>query len=326
MDRIAAMKAFVRIVEAGSFTRAAFSVGSSKAGLTKLMKQLEDELKTQLLTRTTRRVTVTSAGAAYYQRVVRLLSDLEELETGVSAARSQPSGRLRVDVGASVGPLLVIPALAGFHARYPEIRLELGVSDREVDMMADNVDCVVRMGELSDSSLIARRIGDMRFITCASPHYLKRHGMPMHPRDLEQRHAVVSCFSPRTGRQFPLDFTLGGERIEIEGQHTLAVNDSNACLAAGLAGLGVVQVPAFAADAAVRQGRLIPVLANWRCEPLPVHVVYPPNRFQGVKLRAFVDWVAELFAQHRLVQREMPALPSTVAANDAAERVLEAAA
>jgi DNA-binding transcriptional LysR family regulator len=250
-------------------------------------------------------VTVTADGAAYYDRALRLLGELEELESSMSRAKVNPRGRLRVDVGASVGQLLLIPALPQFYARYPDIQIDLGVSDRPVDLIGENVDCVLRGGELTDQSLVARRIGEFHLIVCAAPSYLQRHGVPKHPGDLEgESHQLVHYFSHRTGRIHPFTFHKAGERLEVMGRHTLSVNDSNAALAAGLAGLGILRTGTFVAAPYFASGALVPLLLDWCNDSIPIHVVYPPNRHLSAKLRVFVDWVAELFARSDLIQRK----------------------
>ncbi len=298
MDQIQSMRVFARVVEAGTFTKAATSLDLPKGSVTKLVQHLEARLKVKLLNRTTRRVTVTPDGAAYYERTARLLNDLDDIEASMSNAQANPSGRLRVDVGASVARLIVIPALAGFYARYPDIQLDLGVSDRPVDLIGDNVDCVIRGGELLDQSLVARRIGSIRLVTVASPAYLARHGVPAHPEDLERGHATVGFFSPTSGRPHPHLFSKEGETHELTSRYQVAVNDSNAHIAAVLAGLGISQTAAFSAAPYLANGELVEVLPGWTRPPLPVHVVYPPNRHLSAKVRAFVDWAAELFARH----------------------------
>src|SRR5882672_1305754 len=245
MDQVAAMRAFVRVVEAGTFTRASSLLRTPKPTVTKLIQGLEAHLHTKLLHRTTRRVTVTPDGAAYYERVVQLLADLDELDGSMTLSQAAPKGRLRIDVSASLALLIIIPALPDFHARYPDIQIDLGVTDRVVDLIGESVDCVVRAGELTDQSLIARRIGELDFITCAAPSYLQRYGEPRHPTDFEQNHHVVSYFHPGTGRAFPFNFASNGERHEVKGRYIVAVNDSNAYLGAALAGLGAIQAPTF---------------------------------------------------------------------------------
>lgn len=311
MDQLAAMRAFVRVVEVGTFTHAANSLGMPKPTVSKLIQALEAHLATKLLHRTTRRVSVTPDGAAYYERVVRLLAELDELDGSMASSQAQPSGTLRADIGASLAPLVIIPALPDFHARYPDIQLELGVSDRSVDMIGENVDCVIRIGELKDQSLIARRIGEMCFTASAAPSYLGRYGVPEHPRDLEDGHYLVGYFKNRSDGVCAFSFYKDDETREVMGRHVLALNDSNAYVAAGLAGLGILYAPTFMVEPHVEAGRLQQVLAGWRTEVLPVHVVYPPNRHISNRVRVFVEWVAELladagFTRHRTEVRAQP--------------------
>ena len=303
MDQLAAMRAFVRVVEAGTFTRAADLLRTPKPTVTKHIQSLEAHLRTKLLNRTTRRVTVTPDGAAYYERAMRLLADLDELDGGMTLSQASLKGRIRIDVSAALALLIILPALPEFHARYPEIQIDLGVTDRPVDLIAENVDCVVRAGDLTDQALIARRVGELRFITCAAPAYLARHGEPRHPTDLEKDHYVVSYFSIRTGKAFPLSFRRKGETVELVTRYVVSVNDGNAYLEAALVGMGVAQVPVFMAQQHLARGALQLVLTDWTMEPLPLHVVYPPNRHLSNKLRVFVDWIADLFATHDLIQR-----------------------
>ena len=298
MDQIQTMRVFARVVEAGTFTKAASSLELPKGTVTKLVQHLEGRLKVKLLNRTTRRVTVTPDGAAYYERTTRLLNDLDDIEASMTNAQANPSGRLRVDVGASVARLIVIPALPGFYARYPDIQLDLGVSDRPVDLISDNVDCVIRGGDLIEQSLVARRIASISLVTVASPAYLKRHGVPQHPSELERGHTTVGFFSARTGRFHPEIFTKGEETVELVGAYKLSVNDSNAHTDALLAGLGVSQGALFAVAPYLASGELVQVLPDWSRPRIPVHVVYPPNRHLSAKTRAFVDWAAELFGKH----------------------------
>ena len=303
MDQIQAMRIFTRVVEAGTFTRAADSLSLPKATVTKHVQALEERLRVKLLNRTTRRVTVTADGAAYYERTVRLLSDLDDIEASMTNARANPMGRLRVDVGTSVAQLLIIPHLADFQTRFPDIQLDLGVSDRTVDLIGDNVDCVIRGGELADQSLVARRIGNLEFITVASPSYLAHHGTPLHPLDLEQGHRNIIYFSPVSMRRYPLEFHRNGEVLEISSPAQLAVNEANSYVAAIVAGHGVGQITTFQAHEYLTRGELVHLLPEWGQPLLPVYVVYPPNRHLSAKVRAFVDWAAELFVLHPHLQR-----------------------
>ncbi|MBA4789951.1 MAG: LysR family transcriptional regulator [Rhizobiales bacterium] len=303
MDQLAAMRAFVRVVEAGNFTRAADLLGIPKPTLTKQVQSLEAHLRTRLLNRTTRRVTVTPDGAAYYERALALLNDLEELDGSMTLSQAAPRGRLRVDISASLALLVLIPAMPDFFSRYPDIQVDLGVTDRSVDLVGENVDCVVRGGDLIDPSLIARRVGEIHMITVAAPSYLARYGEPAHPMDLEEDFPAVRYFNAGTGRILPLEFIRDGETLEPAARYMIAVNEGNSYVAAGLAGLGVLQAPSFMVQTHMGTGALVPVLTQWSTDPFPVFVVFPPNRHLSARLRVFVDWVADLFAGHDLIQR-----------------------
>jgi LysR family transcriptional regulator for bpeEF and oprC len=303
MDQIQAMRIFVRVVEAGTFTRAADSLDLPKGTVTKHIQALEARLRVKLLNRTTRRVTVTPDGAAYFERAARLINDFDDLEGSMANAQASPKGRLRIDVGTSVASQVIIPALWSFCDRYPDIQVDLGASDRTVDLIGDNVDCVIRAGDLVDQSLVARRIGNLPWVTVASPAYLQRHGTPAHPDELEKKHLVIGFFMGSTRRTYPHAFRKGDAQMEVAGPYRLSVNDGNAHMAAVLAGFGVTQTLSFAAAPRLASGELVEVLADWAPPPLPVHVVYPPNRHLSPKVRAFVDWAAELFAKNPHLQR-----------------------
>jgi len=297
VDQFQSMRVFARVVEAGSFTKAAASLDIPKASATKMVQQLETRLRVKLLNRTTRRLTVTPDGAAYYERTARLLNDLDDIEASMTNAQASPTGRLRVDVGAAIASLVIVPALPDFYRRFPDIQLDLGVGDRPVDLISDNVDCVIRGGDLVEQSLVARRIGNFALITAATPAYLAKHGTPSHPRELEDGHVLVNFFSARTGRPYPNIFEKDGERIELAGRYQLSVNESNAHLAAMLAGLGISQVTRFMAAPHLASGALVEVMDDWKHPPIPIHVVYPPNRHLSARVRAFVEWAAEVFAR-----------------------------
>lgn len=296
MDRLQAMSVFVRVVDSGGFTRAAELLRMPKATVTTLVQQLESHLGVKLLNRTTRRVSVTADGAAYYERCVRILAEVEDTETVLRRTHGAVSGRLRVDVPASFGRRVLMPALPDFVRRYPDVRLEVGCGDRPVDLLEEGVDCVVRGGDPGDESLVARRVGQLEFIACATPAYLAEYGVPEHPRELA-RHRCVNYFSSKTGRIFPWDFTRDGERIELMLDGPVAANDGEAYLAAGLAGLGVFLAVTADVESPLAAGRLRRVLADWRTDPLPMFVMYPQNRHLSAKVRAFVDWVADLLEQ-----------------------------
>src|SRR5215470_12926162 len=277
MDRFQAMEVFIRVVETGGFTKAADAMRMPKATVTTLIQNLEAHLGVKLLNRTTRRLNVTPDGAAYYERSVRILAEVAETESALSRTRTAVRGRLRVDVPATLGRRFLVPALPAFFERYPELELELGCSDRPVDLIEEGVDCVVRGGEQEDSSLVARRIATFELLTCATPEYFKRNGVPQHPHDLE-RHQCVRYFSAKTGKIYKWVFSRGRERIELDVSGALALNDSEAYMEAGLTGIGVMRATPPAANEWLAQGRLTRVLEDWQSDPLPLYVMYPQNR------------------------------------------------
>ncbi|CAH6312114.1 HTH-type transcriptional regulator PgrR [Klebsiella pneumoniae] len=299
MDRFDAMRAFARVVEAGSFTKAAQTLHMSKTTVTQLIQQLESRLRVRLLHRTTRKLGVTPDGAVYYERVIRLLADMEDAENSLSSAAMTPRGRLRVDVPSPLARLILVPALPAFHARYPDIQIDMGVSDRVVALIGDNVDCVLRGGQITDQSLIARHVGDLQIGVYVAPSYVERLGAPAHPRELQNTdHCIVGFLSSRTSKIDPLVLCSENERIEITGNYVLAVDDGNAYLEAGLVGLGVIALPNYMAAAHQAVGALIPLFTQWRISPMPLYLAFPPNRHVNAKLRVFIDWIVELMEQH----------------------------
>jgi DNA-binding transcriptional LysR family regulator len=304
MDRFDAMRAFARVVEAGSFTKAAQTLHMSKTSVTQLVQQLEARLRVKLLNRTTRKVNVTADGAVYYERVVRLLADMDDAEASLPNASALPKGTLRVDVPSPLARMILVPALPAFHAKYPDIQLDMGVSDRMVDLIGENVDCVVRGGELTDLSLMARRVGDLQLGVYAAPSYLERAGTPLHPRELEgTHHRIVGFLWSRTGKALPYAMRRDGESVKAQGRYVLAVDDGNAYLAAGLAGMGVLWLPDYMSKAHLARGELMPLFEDWRLDPMPLYVAFPPNRHVNIKLRVFIDWIVELLAQHAPILR-----------------------
>ena len=312
MDRFDAMRAFVRVVEAGSFTRAAHTLHMDRASLTVLIQQLEARLGVKLLNRTTRKVNVTEDGAVYYERIVAVLGALEDAETSLPGTATAPQGVLRIDVPSPFATMILIPALPAFHARFPDIQFDLGASDRKVDLIGDNVDCVLRGGEVTDQSLVARRVGELQLGAYAAPAYLERAGTPLHPQELEDSHHRIVKFRWSRSRGpdgdgFPYALRhggeggedgQGGESVMLRGRHVLSIDDGNAYLAAGLAGLGVLWLPHYMARAHVATGQLTPLFTHWRIAPMPMYIAYPPNRHLSKKLRVFIDWIVELMAEH----------------------------
>jgi DNA-binding transcriptional LysR family regulator len=297
MDRFDAMQAFARVVESGSFTKAAQTLHMSRTTVTQLVQQLEARLRVRLLNRTTRKVNLTADGALYYERVLRLLADMEDAESGLSSASTAPSGRLRVDVPSPLARLVLIPALPAFHARYPDIQIDMGVSDRMVDVIGDQVDCIIRGGAIADLSLKARRLADLQMGVYAAPAYLAQHGAPAHPRDLEEsQHRIVGFVSTRTGKVLAWPMRRGEESVEITCRTILAVDDGNAYLEAGVAGLGVLWLLDYMAKAHVARGELVRLFDDWQMAPMPLTLAYAPNRHVSARLRVFIDWVGEVMA------------------------------
>lgn len=296
MDRFDTMLAFTRVVELRSFTQAAMSLNLPKATVSAQVIALEKRLRVKLLNRTTRHVSVTPDGASYYERAVRLLGELEETEASVSHAAMSPKGRLRVDVPGSVGRRIIGPALADFFERYPEIELELGCTDRPVDLVHEGIDCVIRGGDIYDESLVARKLGEFQMKTFAAPSYLAKYGKPETLDELE-RHYFINFASPKTGKIYPFFYEKGEELVSVQGRRRIAINDFDTCAVAACAGVGLIQLSDFVADELVASGKLVPVLENHLSEKVPVWILYPPNRHLSTKVRAFAEWTAELFAQ-----------------------------
>ena len=291
MDRFNAMLVFTRIVELGGFAKAADSLQMPRASVTVLIKQLEAHVGVQLLHRTTRQVSPTLEGAAYYQRCVRLLADLEESE-GLFRG-SQPKGTLRVEMPAAVGRLVVFPALPEFTGRYPQIDLEIGLNDRPVDLIREGVDCVIRGGLTVDDSLVARPLVQMDQMTCASPDYLRAHGVPQSLDDLNG-HRMIEYFSSASGKRYGLEFQLGDDVRLINLPKQVSVNSAEGYLAACVAGYGLVQTPRYHVAQQVREGSLQEVLSDCLPPRLALTALYPPHRQLSPRVRVFVDWLVDL--------------------------------
>ncbi|KAB8045257.1 LysR family transcriptional regulator [Janthinobacterium aquaticum] len=294
MDRFDAMRLYARIVELGSFTRAAHDLGYPKATVTHAIAQLEARLQVRLLQRTTRQVRPTPDGQLYYQRCVHLLAELEETETVFASAQQQPAGKLRVDLQGTLARHFVLPVLDQFCRRYPHIELEIGMGDRLVDLVREGIDCVLRAGELDDSSLVARRLALLEQLTCASPAYLAAHGTPRNLAELDG-HRAVNFFSSHSGKVWPFEFRQDGQLHRLQLPGTVSVSHADAYHACCRAGLGLIQAPRYHLEASLRDGSLVEVLATQRPDPIPVSVLYPQARQLAPRVRVFVDWLAGLF-------------------------------
>lgn len=293
LDRFDTMRLFVRIVERRSFTLAAADLGLPRSTVTQAIKRLEARLGVRLLQRTTRHVSPSLDGEAYYRRCVGILAEVEDAEAGFTDAR--PSGLLRVDVQGTLARTFVLPSLPDFLARYPGLRVHVGEGDRLVDLVREGVDCVLRAGEPADSSMAGRRIAMMREVTCASPGYLARHGTPMTPDDLEG-HVAVGFFSSATGQTLPLEFMQEGQRrlVQLPSVVTVTAAETNKALVQ--LGLGLTQVPLYAVADELRSGRLVEVLPDFPPSDTPVSLLYPHNRQLSPRVRVFIDWVMRAFA------------------------------
>ncbi len=298
MDKLRAMQTFALVSELGSFTKAAHALQLPNASVSTLVAQLETHLQTKLLARTTRRLSLTDDGTAYLERVQRLLGDVDELEAQLRGAQTRPRGRLRIDVPAAAGRHVIAPALPEFLALYPEISVEIGSTDRPVDLVVEGVDCVIRGGALHDELLVARKLGAFEVITVAAPSYLKARGTPKSPDDLAG-HMAVNFFSAKTGRVFPFDFEdKKGKSLSMHLPHQAAANDADTHVALTVSGMGLAQIPrTHEISRLVKSGALVQVLKAWGAGQLPLYVMYPRNRHLSARLRVFVDWVVALYAK-----------------------------
>ncbi|TGB97015.1 MULTISPECIES: LysR family transcriptional regulator [unclassified Escherichia] len=297
MDKIHAMQLFIKVAELESFSRAADFFALPKGSVSRQIQALEHQLGTQLLHRTTRRVKLTPDGMTYYQRAKDVLSNLNELDGLFQQDTTSISGKLRVDIPLGIAKNLLLPRLPEFLHQYPGIELELSSSDRAIDILRDGYDCVMRTGSLPDEGIITRPLGSLTMVNCASPHYLTRFGYPQSVDDLTS-HAVVH-YTPHLGAH-PLGFEVatsnGVQWFKPGGM--LTVNSSETYLAAGLAGLGIIQIPRVAVREALRAGRLIEVLPNYRAEPLSISLVYPQRRELSRRVNLFMQWLAGVIKEH----------------------------
>lgn len=297
MDRIDVIKIFVRVAELGSFTQAADILGIAKASTSAAVRELETELGTRLLQRTTRKVTMTQDGLAFYERSRDMLAELDELQSMFQQDDAGLSGRLRVDLPVALARNIVMPALPGFLDRHPRLQLDLSSTDRLVDVVQEGFDCILRVGWLADSSLVARPLGAFPMVNCASPAYLARFGTPATPADLS-RHRLVDYAPALGGRSALFEYMEGGARRTVVVPAVLAVNNSDAYQAACQAGLGIIQAPLSGMAALLADGRLVTLLPDYCAAPMPVTLLYPSRRHLSRRARGFMDWLAEVMAPH----------------------------
>jgi DNA-binding transcriptional LysR family regulator len=294
MDRFAAIGAFVKVVEAGSFAGAAARLGVSVSAVSRYVALLERHLDARLLNRTTRRLSLTEAGRAFQERCVQLLSDLEEAEESAGAGTAAPRGTLRVTCGVSFGIAYVAPAVVAFTARYPQTRCDVDLSDRIVDIVDEGFDAAVRIGAVGGQNLVARRVGATEGVCCASPSYIARFGEPRTPEELVRHACLTYAYAPQAGL-WPFRDREGRDRSVRVGGPVHANNGSFLTVFA-VSGVAIVYEPDFIVGADVRAGRLVPLLRSFAPPPTPINVVYPSRRHLSAKVRAFTDFLVERFA------------------------------
>lgn len=294
MDRIQAMQIFIRVAEAGSFVRAAETLSLPSSTVTSTIKNLEKYLQVRLLNRTTRRVSLTPEGLQYLAQCREILALIEHTEASLADSNRRPRGRLRVDMPGGIAHFIVLPNLKDFYRLYPDIYLMIGVSDRQVDLVQEGVDCVIRTGELTDSTLVARPLGRFRWLTCASPDYLREYGIPETPEALSQ-HRAIHYFFGSGRRTNELRFIRGTEAFSVPVEGDTAVNETGLYIRLCLEGFGLAQLAENVISKNLQQGKLVEVLADWQPPSVPVTMLYPHQRFLSPAVRAFADWVAGLF-------------------------------
>lgn len=293
MDRFDAMRVFCRVVERRSFTKAADDLGLPRSSATDAIKGLEARLGVRLLQRTTRQVSPTLDGEAYYQRCIRLIADMEDAEAGFTGAR--PSGLIRVDVHGTQARYFLLPGLPAFLDAFPDIRLHMGEAHQPVDIVREGFDCILRAGDLVDSPLIKRRLATLRRGTFAGPDYLRRHGTPRTPDDLDDSHRMIGLLAPDTTEIAPLVFVTEGRTRSMTLPAVLTVTGPETNVASACQGLGLIQAPRYRVAHELETGVLVEVLADHPPTPLPVHVLYSHTRQLSPRLRVFIDWMAEQF-------------------------------
>ena len=290
MDQIKAMQVFRAVAECKSFAKAAEQLDLPRSTMTNAVQDLEQQVGARLLHRTTRKVSLTMEGEIYLARCIRVLDELDDM-SGLFAGPGP--GTIRVDMPERLARTQIIPRLPDFLARYPGINVRIGSRDRFVDLVGEGIDCAVRAGTLRDSSLVARRIGELQQVNVASPTYLALRGTPHTPDDLRQ-HTAVRFFSSQTGRDMEWEYHEDGQDVVVPMHSVVSVSSTEAYQAACVAGLGLIQAPRLGLEELLERGQVVEVLSKWRARPMPVSVVYAHNRHLSPRVRAFVDWVASV--------------------------------
>ena len=293
MDRFALFRIFTAVVDSGSFTRAAERTGLSRSSVSAAIRELEDRVGARLLARTTRRVALTQEGAVFREHCGRVLEQVEEAENLFRPAQA-PAGRLRVDMPGRIGRLIVAPRLPEFLDRYPDLDIRLGVTDRAINLAEEGADCVLRVGQMPDSGLAMRALGELPLINVASADYVARHGMPADIDDLD-RHRFVHYASPSSDRIDPFEWVAEDGAVRTrDGAGRVTVDGAEAYIACCLAGLGIIQIPAYDVHGHIAAGELVEVLPGYRPAPMPVALVFPSRRYLPQRTRVFADWLADV--------------------------------
>jgi DNA-binding transcriptional LysR family regulator len=289
---------FVKVAERKSFVRAADDLGITQSGVSNAIKRLEEQTGTRLLARTTRRVSLTEDGAAFFERCRQALAEIDEAELMLREARLTPSGNLRVDMSVAFGRLKIVPLLGLFAAQYPDVRLTLSFTDRYVDLIDEGIDICVRLGVLQDSSLIARRLTDAQFRIAATPDYFAKHGKPKTPEDLAKHNCLAFTYrDTRLIRDWR--FIVGSAEKALTPRGSMSFSDGGALCEAACAGYGLAQLHQYYLDSDISRGKLVTVLDKFKPEPTPIWLVYPPTRHLTPKVRAFVDFMTAQFRAPR---------------------------
>jgi DNA-binding transcriptional LysR family regulator len=294
MDKFEDLQAFVTVVESGSFTAAAERLDADKSAISRRVSSLEEHLGVQLMRRTTRSLNLTDSGRSFYERSALILADLEEAESAVAQEHVELRGRLRVALPLSFGVLHMGPPIDAFSQQHPRVQFDLELNDRHVDLLQENIDGAVRIGELSDSSLIARRLFKSRIVVCASPGYLEKNGMPETPSDLQDHRCLVYSNLRDPGHWSWRD--SGGSEQRVRVQIAMQANNGNLLTIAASDGLGVVMQPSFIAHKAIKTGKLVPILTDYAWPETTAYAVYPPARHLSHRVRAFIDFLADYFS------------------------------
>lgn len=299
MDKLEQYRVFLQIAEMGSFIKAANALELPRASVSAALQQLESQLGVRLLHRTTRNVRLTPDGSQLLERIRELLALAEDIEQSTQGTSNQVSGRLKIDVPSRIARRLIAPALPPLLRRHPHLQLLLSSTDRAIDLVKEGVDCVLRVGTLSDSSLAARPLGNLALINCASPAYLREHGEPQQADDLEGNHWMIGYASPTSGREMPWEYVdENGEQCELRPASRVIVNNAENYIACCLAGLGLIQIPRFDVQHLLASGELVEVMPQQRAAAMPIALLYPHRRQRSRRLAVLIEWLEQLMAPH----------------------------